>query len=78
MPEIRELPEFADWRDEQIAAGKVKYSLVVEVDDVVVFSSDYADIEDLYGEGRKPERSVEYALQEMYNDEYAEELEADV
>lgn len=73
MPEIKEIPEFEDWKQDQIAAGKVVYHLVVEVDDVAVFSSDYADLEDLYGEGRKPERSVEYALQEMYNDEFPEE-----
>lgn len=56
-------PTFDDWKLDQ----DVKYRLVVEVNDEQVFASDYATLDDLYEEGRKPEGAVEQKLEDEYN-----------
>lgn len=57
---------FDDWKAKQ----EVVYKLVVTVNDLPVFSSDYASADDLYEEARKPERAVEWELQDQYDYEH--------
>lgn len=63
-------PDTQEHFDEWKAKQEVKYKLVVEVNDEQVYADEYFDLEDLYGEGRKPEGSVEQKLREEYEYEF--------